>query len=119
MNELTMVELLVQNSNLSQNSALVHIASAAAAGVVVPTVMNPIFLVKTRVQLETQSTNYLDCIKQIYAREGVRGFYKGLTASFLGIIESATYFVLYEKAKKLAEDRNMRNSKIFHFGAYH
>lgn len=38
-------------------------------------------------------------IQKIYREEGIRGFYKGLTASFLGIAETAFYFVLYEKAK--------------------
>jgi solute carrier family 25 protein 33/36 len=48
---------------------------------------------------------YLIGIQQIYQREGIRGFYKGLTASFLGIVESAVYFVIYEKTKKLSSDR--------------
>ena len=34
--------------------------------------------------------------------EGVRGFYKGLSASYLGVTESTIQWVLYEKLKKLS-----------------
>ncbi|KAL9656947.1 hypothetical protein ABK040_007038 [Willaertia magna] len=101
------------SSFMSPDSPIVHIISAAACGVVVPTIMNPMFLIKTRIQLERYNkgstnvgtvgtpgyTSYTDCIKRIYRDEGIRAFYKGLTASFLGIAETAIYFVLYEQIK--------------------
>ena len=34
--------------------------------------------------------------------EGVRGFYKGLSASYLGVTESTIQWVLYERLKKLS-----------------
>jgi solute carrier family 25 protein 33/36 len=43
----------------------------------------------------------LNCIKKIMREEGVRGFYKGLTASYLGVTESTIQWVLYESLKKL------------------
>ena len=33
--------------------------------------------------------------------EGVRGFYKGLSASYLGVTEGTIQWVLYERLKKL------------------
>lgn len=40
------------------------------------------------------------CIKSIYRTDGVRGFYRGLTASYAGTIETAIYFVIYERLKQ-------------------
>lgn len=35
-------------------------------------------------------------------QEGIRGFYKGLSASYLGVTEGTIQWVLYERLKKLA-----------------
>lgn len=40
-------------------------------------------------------------IKQIFREEGIRGFYKGLTASYLGVTEGTIQWVLYERLKRL------------------
>lgn len=40
-----------------------------------------------------------ECIKRIYAKSGVRGFYKGITASYFGISETVIHFVIYEALK--------------------
>ena len=34
--------------------------------------------------------------------EGIRGFYKGLSASYLGVTEGTIQWVLYERFKKLS-----------------
>jgi solute carrier family 25 protein 33/36 len=41
-------------------------------------------------------------IKQIMRNEGVRGFYKGLSASYLGVTEGTIQWVLYERLKKMS-----------------
>ena len=38
-------------------------------------------------------------IKNIYNRNGIAGFYKGITASYFGISETIIYFVIYEFIK--------------------
>lgn len=38
----------------------------------------------------------------MYKGEGIRVFYKGMSASYLGITESTLQFVLYEKLKQMA-----------------
>lgn len=56
------------------------------------TVVAPIWLIKTRLQLQTNEmkrqglaySGSLDCIRRVYKEEGLRGFYKGLAASYLG-----------------------------------
>ena len=46
------------------------------------------------------------CIRRIYNQDGLRGFYKGLTASYFGITETVIHFVIYEAIKsKLMEMR--------------
>jgi len=105
----TTKDLIIRHFNQDPDNPYVHMLSAASAGVVVPTVMNPVFLVKTRIQLETlgerQAIGYVDCISKIYKTEGIRGFYRGLTASFLGIAETVIYFVMYERVKRMAIER--------------
>ena len=41
-------------------------------------------------------------IKEIMRTEGVRGFYKGLSASYLGVTEGTIQWVLYERLKMLS-----------------
>jgi hypothetical protein len=41
-------------------------------------------------------------VAQIARHEGIRGFYKGLSASFLGITEGVIQWTLYERLKKLS-----------------
>ncbi|KAK5736475.1 Pyrimidine nucleotide transporter, mitochondrial [Elasticomyces elasticus] len=84
-----------------RETAGVHLLSAATAGVLTGTATNPIWLVKTRLQLDKQHAgegggrqyrNAFDCVRQTVRQEGVRGLYRGLSASYLG-------WVLYEQAK--------------------
>lgn len=85
------------------NSPLVHIMSASCAGFVSATLTNPIWFVKTRLQLDYNSKSKMtvsECVKRIYATQGVRGFYKGITASYFGISETVIHFVIYEALKK-------------------
>ena len=86
----------------------VHLTSAAVAGMATGTATNPIWLVKTRLQLdkskgeqgkERQYRNSWDCIKQTTRHEGIRGLYKGLSASYLGVTESTLQWVMYEQMK--------------------
>jgi len=85
-----------------------HLASAMAAGISVSTATSPIWFVKTRMQLQTSQPNgqtkyknSLDCVIKVYQEEGLRGFYRGLGASYLGIAESTIQFVAYEKVKSI------------------
>jgi hypothetical protein len=88
---------------LPTDSPFSHITSAACAGFVSSTATNPIWFVKTRLQLDHDSNskmNVRECIKRIYHQNGLRGFYKGITASYFGISETMVHFVIYEALKK-------------------
>ncbi|XP_064610468.1 solute carrier family 25 member 36-A-like [Liolophura sinensis] len=90
------------NQNISPDTPLVHIGSAAAAGATASTLTNPIWFVKTRLQLDQKKNGRLtctQCVRQILQTQGIRGFYKGLTASYYGISETVIHFVIYEAVK--------------------
>ncbi|ETN79152.1 hypothetical protein NECAME_09989 [Necator americanus] len=78
------------------NSAIVHMVSAGSAGFVAASAVNPIWLVKTRLQLYHGKCGILQMIRRVYQREGIRGFYKGVTASYAGVSETMIQFVIYE-----------------------
>ncbi|VDO41197.1 unnamed protein product [Haemonchus placei] len=83
------------------NSALVHMVSAGTAGFVAASAVNPIWLVKTRLQLYQGKSSILSMIRRVYKREGIRGFYKGVTASYAGVSETVIQFVIYEHLRGL------------------
>jgi hypothetical protein len=103
--------IIADNFNKGEEEAWVHLSAAVVAGVTTSTATNPIWLVKTRLQLDKsvadkaggvvmrQYKNSWDCIKQVVRNEGVRGLYKGMSASYLGVSESALQWVLYEQMK--------------------
>ncbi|KAK2774000.1 hypothetical protein FQN52_004442 [Onygenales sp. PD_12] len=97
----------------------VHLSAAAMAGIVTGTATNPIWLVKTRLQLDKSSAsnvpgrgrqykNSWDCIRQTVRHEGIRGLYRGLSASYLGVTESTLQWVLYEQMKRALAEREAR-----------
>ncbi|KAF8363473.1 hypothetical protein PRIPAC_90396 [Pristionchus pacificus] len=89
------------------NSAFIHMMSAASAGFVSATAVNPVWLVKTRLQLlEGSRMGVLAMVRRVYQREGIRGFYRGVTASYAGISETVIQFVLYEYLRQALLSRN-------------
>ena len=93
-------------SILPVGSAGNAIISGFSAGVLSNTVTNPIWMVKTRMQLLVDHTagqvaynGYNQAIKTIMKEEGIGGFYRGLPASYWGCTEGAIQFLLYERIK--------------------
>ncbi|RCN38119.1 hypothetical protein ANCCAN_15957 [Ancylostoma caninum] len=74
-------------------SSAIHYRSQ---GFVAASAVNPIWLVKTRLQLHHGKCGILEMIRRVYQREGIRGFYKGVTASYAGVSETMIQFVIYE-----------------------
>ncbi|PNS19686.1 hypothetical protein CAC42_7530 [Sphaceloma murrayae] len=113
--------IISHNLNGGQEAAWVHLLAAANAGIITGTATNPIWLVKTRLQLDKATAekkgagldgrkykNALDCTLQTVRTEGIRGLYRGLTASYLGVTESTLQWVLYEQMKSALERREAR-----------
>jgi solute carrier family 25 protein 33/36 len=81
--------------------------SGAAAMVTSVTIMSPLWVVKTRYQLQPSQpgappmfSGMGDAFQQVYRREGLRAFYRGLSASYLGVFETALQFALYGELKE-------------------
>lgn len=83
-----------------------HSCSAITAGAVSTVLTNPIWVIKTRLMLQTDisknSTHYtgtFDAFRKIYSQEGLRALYAGLVPSFIGLFHVAIHFPVFEKLK--------------------
>ncbi|KFG83055.1 mitochondrial carrier protein RIM2 [Metarhizium anisopliae] len=106
--------------NRGEEAPWVHLLAGVAAGVATSTATNPIWMVKTRLQLDKnvsersggvmqrQYRNSYDCVRQIIRDEGIRGLYKGMSASYLGVAESTLQWMLYEQMKASLARREER-----------
>ncbi|KAI0322780.1 mitochondrial carrier [Amylostereum chailletii] len=97
-------QIIANNFNHGQENTYVHLSSAAIAGILTGSATNPIWVVKTRLQLAARHHKPIGSaamITKIFREEGVRGFYKGLSASYLGVTEGTIQWVLYERLKRL------------------
>ncbi|GLT82713.1 hypothetical protein SLE2022_010710 [Rubroshorea leprosula] len=98
-------------------SAGLHLASAAEAGGLVCMCTNPIWLIKTRLQLQThlhQNRHYAglyDALRTILKEEGWTALYKGIVPSLLLVSHGAIQFTAYEELRKVIIDfkQNKRN----------
>ena len=79
-----------------------HLAAASASGVVTLTLTNPVWVVKTRLCLQSQAGQYsgfTDALLKIGRQEGVRGLYSGFVPGLFGVSHGAVQFVAYEEMK--------------------
>lgn len=98
--------------NNGEEAPWIHLISAATAGWATSTATNPIWLIKTRLQLDKaghtrQYKNSWDCLKHIIQKEGFFGLYKGLSASYLGSVEGILQWLLYEQMKQMIKMRSI------------
>ncbi|XP_034051825.1 solute carrier family 25 member 36-A [Gymnodraco acuticeps] len=103
------------NGVLEPDSTQVHMVSAGLAGFTAITATNPIWLIKTRLQLETRNKgerrmNAFECVRRVYQMDGLRGFYRGMSASYAGISETVIHFVIYEGIKRKLLEYKARSS---------
>ncbi|KAI0630654.1 mitochondrial carrier [Trametes polyzona] len=103
-------QIIANRFNNGEENSLVHLSAAALAGIATSTATNPIWVVKTRLQLDAHRPSTgprsffggsIGTIKKILREEGIRGFYKGMSASYLGVTEGTIQWVLYERLKAL------------------
>ncbi|KAM3363735.1 folate transporter 1, chloroplastic isoform X1 [Capsicum galapagoense] len=92
--------------NREELSPGLHLASAAEAGALVCFCTNPIWLVKTRLQLQTPNqirpyTGFHDALRTIFKDEGWRALYKGLMPSLFLVTHGAIQFTAYEELRKV------------------
>ncbi|KJE97291.1 substrate carrier family protein [Capsaspora owczarzaki ATCC 30864] len=85
-------------------SPMVHASSAMLAGASCALATNPLWVVKTRMMTQNSASHHqynglLHAFQTIARTEGVRGFYKGLVPSLLGVVHVGIQFPLYERLK--------------------
>ncbi|PNT26599.1 hypothetical protein POPTR_007G019000v4 [Populus trichocarpa] len=94
-----------------------HLASAAEAGALVCFCTNPIWLVKTRLQLQNplhqtrRYSGFYDALKTIMREEGWRALYKGIVPSLFLVSHGAVQFTAYEELRKVIVDYKAKQRK--------
>jgi len=124
---------LVERFQCNPHNMFLNWVSGVMAGVVTITITSPVWVVKTRLQLQVghaikkpgasaasnSPASYAisgerhyrgtwHCVSSMLRHEGPRAFFAGMSASYVGISESSVQFMLYEKFKSLAKQRHMR-----------
>ncbi|KAL2577037.1 hypothetical protein AAZX31_16G119200 [Glycine max] len=96
-----------------------HLASAAEAGALVSFFTNPVWLVKTRLQLQTplhQTRPYsgvYDAFRTIMREEGFSALYRGIVPGlFLQVSHGAIQFTAYEELRKVIVDFKSKGSTV-------
>ena len=95
-------DILSKSGKITPNSSPVHMISAAVASFVNHTLTNPLWFVKTRLQLDNRDARRVgtfQIVRDAYKSEGIRTFYRGLSASYVGISETVVHFTIYERVK--------------------
>jgi len=90
------------------------------AGATSTVATNPLWVIKTRFMTQNHMTSYrykntIHAFATIYAHEGIKGFYKGLGPSLMGVSHVAVQFPLYEKMKvwlKSPDQEHLSNISI-------
>jgi solute carrier family 25, member 33/36 len=100
-----------------------HFFGSAIAGIFSNTVMSPWWVIRLRLQLQQtpiqplwgkketitnsnvknnmEYSGVIDAFRKIYREEGWRAFYRGLSASYLGVIETVLQFTIYGELKRI------------------
>lgn len=83
-----------------------HFAASITAGISSSCLVNPIWVVKTRLMIQTGKEDVvyngtIDAFRKMYRNEGLGVFYSGLVPSLLGLIHVGVHFPVYEALKKL------------------
>lgn len=92
--------------HLGQNRDwLNHFAASMTAGSFSSFLVNPVWVVKTRLMIQTgkEKVYYkgtLDAFRKMYKNEGIKVFYSGLVPSLFGLVHVGIHFPVYEAMKK-------------------
>jgi len=98
----------LQNGDSKKHlSTASNLLSASMAGVLTLTMTNPIWVVKTRLCLQSTSNattiqyrGLVDALVKIARTEGLKGLYSGFVPGLFGVSHGAIQFMVYEDFKK-------------------
>ena len=72
----------------------------ALAGSTSSVFANPTWLLNTRMTLAKDKKSLLETVKEIYTKEGIGAFYKGVLPNMILVLNPIINFVVYEALKK-------------------
>ncbi|KAG6009974.1 hypothetical protein E4U21_000745 [Claviceps maximensis] len=83
-----------------------YFVASALAGATTSALTNPLWVLKTRMLSSDKGSvgaypSMLAGVRIIWRTEGMRGFYRGLAVSLLGVSHGAVQFAVYEPAKRM------------------
>jgi len=95
-------------------SSIIHLLAAVSAGAVSDLIVNPAFVVRTRLQTQAlhgdsgpmPRVSIKDTVLQLYGEGGIRIFWRGMSANLWGLSHVAVQFPAYEQLK-----RQLRNGE--------
>lgn len=82
---------------------LEHLSASLAGGVVVQLSINPIWVVKANLQLETYNTTG-QAVGHLWKTEGIRGFYRGIVPGLWLCFQGAIQFMIYEELRYMTSE---------------
>ncbi|SPO00618.1 probable FAD carrier protein FLX1 [Cephalotrichum gorgonifer] len=93
-----------------------YFVASAGAGALTQVLTNPIWVLKTRILSSDRGAQgaypgMLSGARRLLLAEGVRGFYRGLGVSLLGVSHGAVQFAVYEPAKRMYFSRRGRGGQ--------
>ncbi|CAF1249040.1 unnamed protein product [Rotaria sordida] len=95
-----------KQSHVLLNNSQINTFAGAASGAFVSTLVSPLDVVKTRIQVKrlpkgVPDTPLIVTMYRLAQREGFRAFYKGLGTTMLGYVPNwAIYFSIYQGSKR-------------------
>lgn len=94
-----------------------YLCSAFLAGLTTSIITNPIWVIKTRMISTEKSQpgayrSILHGIKEIYKREGLLGYYRGLTPAMLNVAQGAVQVSIYDLLKRSLVDPDASSEKL-------
>ena len=100
------IKSLLNPNNEQKLSSTHHFLAGTLSGITAITVTNPIWCVKTRLQIQDKSSptayqGLFDCFRRIIKEEGILPLYRGLGPAYILVLNPALQFTFYEKLKQL------------------
>ena len=85
-------------------SSWTHLTASIISGSMTILLINPIWVIKTRMLNQNANDpkaykSLIDGLKQLWVKEGIFGYYKGIIPGLFGTLHGAVQFVIYERLK--------------------
>eukprot|EP00796_Vickermania_ingenoplastis_P001020 gene1020-609_t len=105
--------LQIHTSSLGMDENIRPVICASGAVMVTNFTLSPLFLVRTRVQVSEHLT-IRQVTRDVYRRDGVRGFYRGTLTNIAGrCVEEGTFWTVYELMKRLTSSGSFAEANFF------